>query len=64
MKVGDKVLVSPELTNKHDWTEATVIEVENNPFVGVVISAETKDRDIFFGRAGMFKATEEEACLR
>ena len=38
MKVGDKVLISPDLTRLAEWIPAKVIEVENNPFVGVVIS--------------------------
>ena len=48
MKVGDKVLISPE---------------ENNPFVGIVISAETEDRNVFFGREDLFKPEKEEVCL-
>ena len=42
MKVGDHVLISPDLTHKADWVAATVIEVENNPYVGTVISANTE----------------------
>ena len=63
MKVGDKVLISPDLTRSSDWVPATVIEVENNPFVGVVISAETSDRDVFFGQKDLFKLQTEEICL-
>ena len=47
MKIGDKVLISPDL--------GTVIEVENNPFIGIVISAETEDKDVFFGKEDLFK---------
>ncbi|MEH2904144.1 transcriptional regulator, partial [Segatella copri] len=39
MRTGDKVLISPDLTHAKDWTQGEVIEVENNPFVGIVISA-------------------------
>lgn len=56
-------MISPELTNKREWTEGTVIEVEENSFVGTVISAETETREIFFGKAAMFKETKEEICL-
>ena len=64
MKVGDKVLISPDLTLQKEWLEGTVIQVENNPFVGIVISAETKDRNVFFGQEDLFKlAKEEEVCL-
>jgi hypothetical protein len=55
MKIGDKVLISPDLTKSPDWVPATVIEVENNSFVGIVISAETKDRNVFFGKENLFK---------
>ena len=37
MRTGDKVLISPDLTHAKDWTQGEVIEVENNPFVGIVI---------------------------
>ena len=63
MKVGDKVLISPDLTLQMDWLPGIVIQVENNPFVGIVISAETEDRNVFFGRDDMFKPIGEEVCL-
>lgn len=49
MKIGDKVLISPDLTRMEGWITGTVIEVEDNPFIGIVISAETEDKDVFFG---------------
>ncbi|ADY38184.1 hypothetical protein Bacsa_3663 (plasmid) [Phocaeicola salanitronis DSM 18170] len=63
MKVKDKVLISPDLTQFAEWIPATVIEVENNPFVGVVISAKTEDGIIFFGQEDLFKPQTEEVCL-
>lgn len=63
MKTGDKVLISPDLTNQPDWIIGTVIEVESNPFVGIVISAETEDKNVFFGREDLFKSLKEEVCL-
>lgn len=39
MRTGDKVLISPDLTHAKDWTQGEVIEVEHNPFAGIVISA-------------------------
>ena len=47
MKIGDKVLISPDLTKLPDWTHGTVIEVENNPF---------------FGYQDLFKLQNEERC--
>ena len=55
MKEGDKVLISTDLTKLPNWISGTVIEVENNPFVGVVISAKTEDGIIFFGQEDLFK---------
>ncbi len=55
MKIGDKVLVSPDLTHKSDWENGEVIKVEDNSFVGKVVSAKTDDGDIFFGYQDMFK---------
>ena len=55
MKTGDSVLISPEVTHKSDWIQGTVIDVEDNPFVGTVISAETTNGDIFFEKECLFK---------
>ena len=53
--LGENVLISPEVTHKSDWTEGTVIDVEQNPFVGTVISAKTSDGEIYFDKAFRFK---------
>jgi hypothetical protein len=58
MKVGDNVLISPDLTHQTDWVKGKVIEVEQNQFVGVVISAETSDGNVFFGYEDLFKSAE------
>ena len=55
MKTGDSVLISPEVTHKSDWTLGTVIDVEENSFVGTVISAETPSGEIFFEKECLFK---------
>ena len=54
-RLGDNVLISPEVTHKDGWTQGTVIEVEANPFVGTVISAKTADGDIYFEKENLFK---------
>ena len=62
---GDNVLISPDLTGFAQWIEGVVIEVENNTFNGVVIAAETKDRNVFFGRKDLFKTlNNREVCLQ
>jgi len=55
MKLGDLVLISPELTQMKEWIKARVIDVENNSFIGLVISAQTEDGNVFFGRNELFK---------
>ena len=55
IETGDNVLISPDLTGLTNWTEGTVIEVENNTFNGIVVAAETRDRNVFFGRQDLFK---------
>ena len=64
MKIGDKVLVSPDLTHKSVWENGKVNKVEQNSFVGIVISAQTEDGDVFFGYQDMFKPTNESTvCM-
>ena len=55
MKTGDNVLISPEVTHMKEWTRATIIEVEANPFVGTVISAKTSSGEIYFDKEYQFK---------
>ena len=55
VETGDNVLISPDLTGLTNWTEGIVIEVENNTFNGIVVAAETRDKNVFFGRQDLFK---------
>lgn len=55
MKLGDVVLISPEVTRLSDWIRGKVIDVEANPFVGTVISAQTDDGAIYFNKESLFK---------
>ena len=48
--------VSPQLTSQADWVEGEVIDVEHNPFVGLVISIKDKLGRIFFGQSRFFIA--------
>ena len=64
MKIGDNVLISPDLTHLANWENGEVIKVENNSFVGVVVSAQTDDGDVFFGCQDMFKPVNNAAvCM-
>ena len=55
-KVGDRMKVSPQLTAQADWIDGEVIDVEHNPFVGLVISIKDKLGRIFFGQSRFFVA--------
>lgn len=62
-RVGERVWVSPQLTGKPDWVEATVTQIDNNPFVGVVINVKTDIGELFFEKEDMFKPLETlELC--
>lgn len=56
MHLGDLVLISPDLTMLKEWVKGKIIDVKNNPFNGIVLSAQTGDGNIFFGRANLFKS--------
>ena len=58
--IGQRVWVSPLLTGKPDWVEATVTEIEQNPFIGIVIEVKTDNGELFFEKEDMFKPVEEE----
>ena len=53
-KIGDRMKVSPQLTALPDWIEGEVIDVEKNPFLGLVISIKDKLGRIFFGQSRYF----------
>ena len=55
-KIGDKMKVSPQLTDQADWIDGEVIDVEHNPFTGLVISIKDKLGRIFFGQSRFFIA--------
>ena len=55
-KDGDRMKVSPQLTAQADWIDGEVIDVEHNPFMGLVISIKDKMGRIFFGQSRFFAA--------
>ena len=62
-RVGERVWVSPQLTGKPDWVEATVTQIDNNPFIGVVINVKTDIGELFCEKEDMFKPLEAlELC--
>ena len=54
-KLGDIMKVNPFLTGLTDWIEGQVIDVEHNPFMGLVISIKDNVGRIFFGQSKYFK---------
>ena len=50
-QIGDWMKASPQLTSLPDWVEGEVIDVEQNPFLGLVISIKDKLGRIFFGQS-------------
>ena len=55
MNQGDYVLISADLTQLKEWVRGQIIDVEDNPFNGKVISARTSDGNIFFGVINLFR---------
>lgn len=53
--LGDRMQVSPSLTGLDVWVEGQVIEVEHNPFMGLVIAIKDSLGRIFFGQQKYFK---------
>ncbi len=55
MKTGEFAKVSPKLTDEPDWIEGEVIDVEKNPFRGIIISMKDNLGRIFFGEEKYFQ---------
>ena len=65
MEVGQMVNVSPYLTHLTDWVAAEVIEIEQNPYRGVVVAAKDHLGRIFWGEIDYFEPlNEKEPCLQ
>ncbi|MDF9831042.1 hypothetical protein [Parabacteroides sp. PF5-6] len=58
MKIGDRAKVNPRLTGLDEWVEGVVIDLEQNPFRGLVIAIKDDQGRIFFGEAEYFKKIE------
>lgn len=57
MEIGNYVLISPELTRKNIWVSGMVIGIDRQQpqGKGAIISAETSNHDVYFGRECMFR---------
>jgi len=58
MKTGEFAKVSPKLTGESDWVEGEVIDVERNPFIGIIVSIKDKLGRIFFGEEKYFQLSK------
>jgi hypothetical protein len=56
MKTGDKDLAAPKLTGLSVWVKGVIIDVEKNPFKGLVIAIKDDERRIYFGEEKYFNA--------
>ena len=54
-KIGEEVLIAPQVTNEKEWLKGGVVDIEDNPFVGFVITAKTKELGEFFDKEYLFK---------
>lgn len=54
--IGDKVLITENVqrNNTGQNIEAIIIDIENNPFRGLVLAAKTADNHIYFDVAKYF----------
>jgi len=54
MKKGDRAKVSPKITGEKEWIEGEIIDIEKNPFRGIVVSIKDRLGRIFFGEERYF----------
>lgn len=52
---NNDVLVSPDITGLSDWIHAIVLDVEDNKYNGIVISARADNDIIYFNQKKFFK---------
>jgi hypothetical protein len=64
MKRGDTAKAAPELTGLDTWVEGEVIDIEQNPFKGIVIAIKDDIGRIFFGEEKYFKQIDKKLCLQ
>ena len=55
-KIGDKMKVNPQLTGLNKWVTGSVIDIEYNPFKGLVIAIKDELGRIFFGQIKYFQS--------
>lgn len=53
--MNEMVLVSPNVTRAGKWLEGKIIDIEDNPFNGIVITVELSDGNIYWDKEEYFK---------
>jgi hypothetical protein len=61
-KVGDRVLVDEDVTRTLEPVEATVVEIQDNPIVGPVITVLTDEGQYFFSYVRKFRKVDSDVC--
>ena len=54
IKEGEIVKIDPSVTGEKEWIEGEVIDIENNPFRGIIISIKDKLGRIFWAENNYF----------
>jgi hypothetical protein len=60
MRTGENVKISPEITGFNEWVTGKVIDVEKNPFNGIIIAAKDNSGRIFFDKEEFFRSEKEK----
>lgn len=64
-KVGEMVLISPEVTHEKEWIEGKIFKIEDNPYVGFVLNVETEQGEIYFEKEYLFKhLNKADLCMQ
>lgn len=54
-KIGEYAEVSPDLTHLSEWVKGKIIDLIDNPFLGLEVAVEDKQGRIFYGEEYYFK---------
>lgn len=54
--MNDYVMVSPQVSHYSEWQKGQIIDIEDNPFRGTVITVRMQNGDIFWDVADYFEA--------
>ena len=57
-KIGKYAEVSPDLTHLSEWVKGKIIDLIENPFLGLEVAVEDEKGRIFYGEECYFKLTK------